>query len=151
MGLVCACDSNMGKVHVLCVHWGLAGCSGEHTHGSGGSRGAVLPPGRGMGELPFCTALENPPPEIALCSDFSFHLQVLLLLLLKSRSLKPSCCGGRWDLGGIYSFGAKICVQLTISFVWKHYGVVGAEMLSCLCQTSLIKLSIENAKINAIF
>lgn len=31
-----------------------------------------------------------------------------------------------------------MCVQLMISFVWKHYSVVGAEMLSRLCQTSLI-------------
>lgn len=106
--------------------------------------GCCTSPWRGMRELPFCTALENPPPEIVLHFDFSFLLQVLLLLLLKIRSLKP-CCGGRWDLGGIYSFRAKMCVQLMISFVWKHYSVVGAEMLSCLCQASLIKLSKNKA------
>lgn len=117
----------------------------------GGTWGCCTSPWRGMGELPFPTALENPLPEIALYLDFSFLLQVLLLLLLKSRSLKPSCCGGRWDLRGIYSFKAEMCFQLMMSFMWKHYSVAGAEMLSCLCQTFLIKLSTESAKNEAIF
>lgn len=142
----CACDSNVSKVAVLCAHQGLAGCSAGHTHGMGGPGGAVPPPGEEWGSCPSAQPWRIPPPEIALYSDFSFLLQVLLLLSLKSRSSKPSCCGGRWDLGGIYSFKAKMCVQLMISFVWKHYSVAGAEMLSCLCQTSLIKLSTESAK-----
>lgn len=133
------CAPRAGRVLCWAHPWG------------GGTWGCCPSPWRGMGELPFCTALENPPPETALYSDFSFLLQVLLLLSLKGRSSKPSCCGGKWDLGGIYSFKAKMCVQLMISFVWKHYSVAGAEMLSCLCQTSLIKLSIESAKNEAIF
>lgn len=117
MGLVYDCD--MSEVAVLYVHQGLAGCSGGHICGSGGSGGAVPPPGEES-----CASTQPwriPLLKLLSALIFPFILHVLLLLLLKSRSLKPSCYGGRWDLGDIYSFRAKMCAQLMISFVWKHF------------------------------
>lgn len=77
--------------------------------------GAPYLHGKGMAELHLCMAPENPSPEIALCSIKQLILQhespleglsltfvvlwVLLLLSMKSRSLRPACCGGRWHLG----------------------------------------------------
>lgn len=66
---------------------------------------------------------------------------VLLLLSLKSRSLRPTCSSGRWHLEGIYSLKANMCAQLMSSFPWRPHNMTVAETLSCLFQSTLIKLS----------
>lgn len=67
----CACDSNVSKVAVLCVHRGLAGCSAGHTHGMGGPGGAVPPPGEEWGSCPSAQPWRI--PLLKLLSTLIFH------------------------------------------------------------------------------
>lgn len=85
--------------------------------------------------------LGRPSSGYCFCFFFFERESVLLLLSLKSRSLRPTSSSGRWHLEGIYSLKANMCAQLMSSFPWRPHNMTVAETLSCLFQSTLIKLS----------
>lgn len=105
------------------------------------------------GKLRFHTALENPPPEFALCSDFPFYFAGFAFAVAEKQKLKTLLLWWQMGFGGhLFLQGKNVCPTYDFICVETfHYSVAGAEMLICLCQTSLIKLSTESAKNEAIY